>query len=530
MTTRRTVQGIAEDSVKGLTDVFISQVTAAVVSAFGLVIIARSLGPSLFGDIAVVMILPSLAVILTDWAVSHAITRYVALFRTNDQTERIWSVVKAGVIFEISIGLLMTIVSAVLAQYFAVMSLGRATLTPLIAIASLTILGQTMLVAAKSILIGMDKTKRFGLIIVSSSFLQGILPAIFVLYGFGVPGAILGMTFGAILLGVFSLLTLGGVIQRNGNDSKGTKTLSAELKLLLSYSLPVFVAVIAGSALPQIFYVIGANYLTPWELGNYSAAMRLGGLMTFVSLPILTVIFPAFSKIRSDERSEDLKSLYIQGTKYTAFIVVPLTGLVISIANPVVQILYGPEYSATPLYLIIYLTTYFYSVIGSMTVGGFLRGQGQTMAYLGLGIVLLCSGSILGIILTPSYGAVGLIISNILSTLFAISFAVIWVSNHYGFKPSSIAAVKTLFSVVLSILFSVMSIMALNDYSMFIQTLVGTVVFGATYFLISVVIQLIDYEDFTNLKNLFEGLGTLGVPIIVILKIYRKFALRESSK
>ena len=530
MTLENTVQQIAEKSVRGSTDVFISQIVAAVISALGLSIIARSLGPALFGDIAVIMVLPSLAVIFTDWAVSHGITRYAARFKARGRVDRVWNIAKVGLLFEISTGLLMTIISIMIGPIFASNSLRRSNLAPLLGVASWTILGQTMLVASKSILIGLDRTKRFGSIIILNSFLLGILPALFVLYGLGVPGAIEGMAFGSLVLGAISIMTLAGVISREKTASEDTSSIKTDLKLLLSYSLPVYLAVVAASALPQVLYLIGANFLTPWDLGNYSGAIRLGTLMTFVSLPILTVIFPAFSKLDVKEKKEELKALYTQGIKYTALVVVPITGLMISIATQIVTILYGSEYSLTPLYLSIYLVTYFYAVIGSMVVGGFLRGQGHTRVYLGMGVVLFICGAVLGTTLTPLFGGVGLIFASTLSTLIAFSLVVIWMANYYGFKPSLVAAAKTMITVTISIIVALYFGFLFSEITLIAQTLLIAAIFGAVYFVLAGTIRLISYEDYINLKKMFESLGSLGVPVIYILAAYRRLALREPPR
>ncbi|RLI52460.1 MAG: hypothetical protein DRO87_13185, partial [Candidatus Thorarchaeota archaeon] len=63
---------IAKESARGTMNVFFAQAAGGVISIIGMIVLARLLGPEDFGLIAVIMILPSLAMLFQDWAVSHA--------------------------------------------------------------------------------------------------------------------------------------------------------------------------------------------------------------------------------------------------------------------------------------------------------------------------------------------------------------------------------------------------------------------------------------------------------------------------
>ena len=143
-----------------------------------------------------------------------------------------------------------------------------------------------------------------------------------------------------------------------------------------------------------------------------------------------------------------------------------------------------------------------------------------------MGILVLSSGTILGLILAPLYKGLGLILANILSSLISFSTLVIWVAKHYGYRPVMKSAAKLLSTVGISILVSYYCSIFASTYNLFAQALLTTIIFAITFFIVAGLVQLIDLEDYLNLKHLFKGLGAMGIPVVYILELHQKFTSR----
>ena len=69
------------------------------------------------------------------------------------------------------------------------------------------------------------------------------------------------------------------------------------LRLITGFSLPIYGAMLIAGALTQIQNLLMTRHIPNDVIGNYSAAMNFGALISFFTFPIATVLFPLFSKL-----------------------------------------------------------------------------------------------------------------------------------------------------------------------------------------------------------------------------------------
>ena len=69
-------------------------------------------------------------------------------------------------------------------------------------------------------------------------------------------------------------------------------------------------------------------------MGNYYAASYFSVLLTFVSIPISTALFPVFSKLKPEKEPDLVKTVFASSVKYTAVLLVPATMMLITLATP----------------------------------------------------------------------------------------------------------------------------------------------------------------------------------------------------
>ena len=94
-----TVRGSARGSLLLMT----GQIVSTIVSALTIIIVARLLGPDQYGVVTVVMVPISLALLLQDLGVNTALTRYIALWRSEGRQGDVQVLVRVGLTFKAAV-------------------------------------------------------------------------------------------------------------------------------------------------------------------------------------------------------------------------------------------------------------------------------------------------------------------------------------------------------------------------------------------------------------------------------------------
>ena len=112
-------------------------------------------------------------------------------------------------------------------------------------------------------------------------------------------------------------------------------------KTMLKYGLPLSIGAILAGFLTQFYSTIMFIFVTDNSLiGNYSVATNFVVLITFFATPVTTMLFPAFSKLDAKKDREVLKNVFQYSVKYAALIVVPVTAMVMALAQPAISTIF----------------------------------------------------------------------------------------------------------------------------------------------------------------------------------------------
>ena len=88
----------------------------------------------------------------------------------------------------------------------------------------------------------------------------------------------------------------------------------------------------------QFYFFLLAIYVANNALiGNYNLAQNFLVLITFVTSPINTMLFPAFSKFDGDTEQTTLENVYQSSVKYSTLLVMPVIAAMMALAGPVFQ-------------------------------------------------------------------------------------------------------------------------------------------------------------------------------------------------
>ena len=192
---------MAKVSAKGGFHMLWGLVLSTVISAVGTIIIARVLGASNYGLYAIALTAPSLIATIRDLGINTAMVRYSAQYNSENEVAKIKRVLVVGLIFEVILGVSLSILSFALSGFLAT-TLHRPTIAPLIQIASFFILTGALINAATAAFTGMETMHLNSIMIVIQSIIKTALVVGLVLIGLGTLGAVTGYTIASLIAGL----------------------------------------------------------------------------------------------------------------------------------------------------------------------------------------------------------------------------------------------------------------------------------------------------------------------------------------
>jgi O-antigen/teichoic acid export membrane protein len=514
---------IAKVSARGGFNVLWGLVISTIVSAVGFVFIARLLGPEGYGLYTIALIAPSMILIFRDWGVTYGVIRFTAKYRAEGRMDEVRSIVFAGLVFEFVSGLILCAVSFGLSDYIAGTIFNRPAIAPIMQIASFYILASAIISAASAAFTGLERMALNSVMNVCQSIIQTGLIIGLVLLGFGTSGAVIGLvgsTAIAGLIGLFLLLTIYRTLPKPPSLSLEVKEY---LKEMLKYGIPLSLAVLVASFMAQ-YYSFLLPIFYPSDngvIGNYGVAQKFIVLIGFVSTPITTMMFPAFSKLDHQKDTETMKRVYQFSVKYASLLVVPVVAGVMALSEPGVSVIFGSTYQTAPLFLALLAIGYSYAAFGNLSTSNLINSQGHTNFILKTTILTACVGLPIGTVLVLNFGVLGAIVTSLIEGLPSLVISLYWIRKHYGVSVdwSSSARIILASAIAAALTYTVISLLS---FSSIVELLLGAAVFLLTAGVALLLTRSISRSDIENLRLVVSGLGAVGRAVGTILGFVEK--------
>jgi O-antigen/teichoic acid export membrane protein len=111
---------MARVSAKGSFHLLWGLVASTIISAVGTIFIANLLGAANMGLYAIALTAPNLIATFRDWGVNTAMVKYSAQYNSEKNVAKIRSVFVSGLMFEVVLGLSLSILSFALSDFLAI--------------------------------------------------------------------------------------------------------------------------------------------------------------------------------------------------------------------------------------------------------------------------------------------------------------------------------------------------------------------------------------------------------------------------
>jgi len=513
---------IGKVSAKGSFHVLWGLVISNIILAVGTIFIARLLGPEMYGLYNIALVAPVLMTIFRDWGISYAMVRFSAQYKAENRSAKIRSILITGLVFDICIGFALTIVSLLLSDYLAIDVFNRPVVTPLIRITSFYIFANALIGGATAAFTGTDRMELNSLMLVFGAAAKTALMITLVVLGFGIYGASIGFTASSIIAGLIGILFTLMVYRGLPKPSDIKLEIRAYLAKMLRYGVPLSLSVMVTALLAQFYaFILPIYVIDNTVIGNLKIAQNFVVLIAFFSTPIVTMLFPAFSKLDVERDKEQLKIAFQFSIKYASLLVVPVACLIMALSGPVVFTLYGTTYQTAPAFLALLAVTYLYTGFGSLSIGNLFSSQGQTRLVLILSVISAVIGFPVGLVLIVQYGAFGLIVASLTASLPSLLISLYWTKKYYGLTVDWESSAKILMSSVVAAVLTYFTASQIG-FASWGQLIIGVLIFVLVLIPAMVLSRAVTRSDLSNLRLMSSGLGTLTGIVDKILNTIEK--------
>jgi len=397
---------VAQDSARGSFFLISGTALATVILAIGTITVTNLLGPEQYGEYVLALTIPSLLVLFTDLGINLGITKFTATLNAKGETRRVKRIIQISLLLKAIVGTALFLVSYMFADQFAALQ-SRPELAFYIRVGSFSILFQAIFATAASAFVGLDKTEYQAITTNIQATAKTALSIALVLAGYGVVGATLGYTTSNLAGAISGTALLFLILRRKQGLDKGYQ-FRDEIGNLMRYGLPLYISLLFTSFIPPYQNLILGQFVATAEVGNYKAAANFGTLLATISIPISTMLLPAFAKLDSSTEGK-IKTFFKLANKYTTALIIPLMALLIVFSSEIIKIVYGPTFQTAPMYLALYCLIYLLLGIGYLTLSCFYNGLGQTATTLRINVIAFVTILFLSPVATMFYGVAGLI-------------------------------------------------------------------------------------------------------------------------
>ncbi|MFW6117274.1 MAG: flippase [Thermoproteota archaeon] len=512
---------MAKVSAKGGFHLFLGMAVSSLISAAGTIIIIRLLTPAQYGLYTKVLTVPAMLTLFQNLGVNQAVIKFLSQFRSQNRPGEARKIVGSGLFFQSLLSAALFLVAFSLSGVFAQNVFGRPEIQPLIQLASFAVLANVLFYSSSAVFTGYERMEYVSLVKVVQSIAKSVLTPLLIILGYGVFGALLGYVGGGLATSTVVILVAYYFFYRKTGPREGSWEVGHILKMMLTYGVPLSLSLLVSGFLTQFYNFLAARYVSDILFGNYQAANNFTVLITFFTMPVTQVLFPAFSKLNPDRESETLRTVFQASIKYGALLVVPASALVITVSHSLVYTLFGSEWLLAPVFLSLICLRFLYSGVGNLTFSNLLKGQGKTKQVLFFTLASLGLGLPLSLILIPLYGIYGLIFTTLVAPVPSLVLMSWWVKKNYGFTVKYTASAKIYIASALAAAPTSLLLRQCNLPS-WMELALGSTVFLVIYLVAAPLIGALQQNDIINLKKMTGHLGPFTYLLHLLLDITQK--------
>jgi O-antigen/teichoic acid export membrane protein len=286
---------------------------------------------------------------------------------------------------------------------------------------------------------------------------------------------------------------------------------------MIRFGLPLFAGGLVASIVNQVRLILLPWFVSDVVIGNFQVANYFTMLIFSFTAALGVTLYPTFSKFSYTRDPEGTRQVYRMAVRYSTLLVISVTFLLISVAVPMIETLYGSRYPDAPGFFVLLALPGLLSGLGLYAFPAWLNSQGDTRCVfvihvLQAGISLLLAP--LGLMVFNMSGfLVSLIVSNSVATL----YAVMTLRRRYGVPRIFSHTVRVFTIAGLAALASYGLLWALSGFTPVIRLIAGTILYCVLILVLAPVTRAIESRDVQALTTMFGTQRGIGPVVRLIL-------------
>ncbi len=477
------------------------------------VFVARSMGPEIYGLIALGIAVISIIGRVTSFGFGMGVNRFISFYTGKKNLKK----VKGAIFYSFRISLPVTLLFSFLLFLFSheisVIFFSNPEMSTVLRIFSIALPLSVAIRISRSILLGFKMVKEK---IISREISKSASTLIFVIIffylGFGFFGTVFSYFLGflvSFIMGIFFIKTK--ILPQLKKIRYANVT-----KEILFFSFPLFMTSTIALIMSWTDVIMLGYFDTVYNVGIYESSLNLCILMTFVLDSFAFIILPVISELFSKNKIEEIRNIYKISTRWIFSAVFPVFLLLILFPGKILTTLFGSEFASGSTTLIILSLGYLVYITVGLT-SQTITAIGKPKINFYYSFFAAISNILLNIILIPVYGMVGAAIAMTSSLLIQNILSINYLKKELQIKPYNKTYIKPIISAIfLGILFYF--ILKPFDGIFFI---LGLLTFSFFYlFIMLFIFKGLEKEDILIIKSIERR---SGLKMTLIKRILKRF-------
>jgi len=342
------VKGIKKRLFRNASWLFGGKTLAGIFSALQGVVVARILGVSDFGLLALTIAYVDVLNNFFDFRVWETATKYIGTFWTNGEREKTLSMIRLSYTVDISSGILAFIIAVITAKIASARLIHSPQAYMLIWIYAFSLLIDTANQTSDAILRVFDRFRRIAFVSSFSYFFRLVLISVVLYLGMGIKGVLFSYVAASFVGFSIRLSIISRTLEENGLERWWRSSLS-----LIKGQWKEIAWFLGNTSLTGTLKMANDNLLGILVLGYYSGkegaayykiAKSFVRIMIQLIDPLYEAIYPELVKMFSIGATGDLKRLLKTSTKSVGKFMIPIATLILIFSGYLIELIFGKKY------------------------------------------------------------------------------------------------------------------------------------------------------------------------------------------
>ncbi len=461
-----------------------------------LLLLARLLHPAEFGLYAIVIAFYTLLGIGGQFGVGTALRKMLP--EAGGKAARARLIINSYAIV-MAIAVIIAVLGLIFSGAIATSIYHQPTIASALQLASVIVIFWAFFNITIAVLVGLERVREATIIDLLYSVLQPIIAVGLVLLGYGVFGAMAGIAISIIIGSALGLAYLWKEI--GDNIIRPTKD---AIKKLLDFSVPVATSNIALLGPANFAILLLGVYATSTVVGNYNAGYELGNFVGIIFTSVAFVLLPVFSSTLSKkETAKDIGGLYNNTIYYTLLFLLPILAYAVSVAQPLMYLLFSNAYTMTPFYFAFIAIGTTLGIIG-IYAGTLIISYGDTKRFMIYQLFIVAIELVMLFALTPFLKGIGVLLALFLIGPILLDLIYIRaLSRQFKFRHDFSRMVPLVIAAVIT--FAILYAVTLLLHQGYISILIDLVLAVLVYVPLAAVLGGISEKELDFLKQLSDS-------------------------